>query len=209
MLKVIAIRHGQTEGNREKSYRGRWDLPLDPLGRQQAELAAKALAGLEPEAVFCSPLLRARQTAEAIAAPYGLQVQDEPDLIDIDYGLWTRRTDSEVAAAEPELYRLWREHPEKMTFPGGENLLAVRNRVQNLLKRLSSRSGTLFLCGHRVSIKMLVMVALGLPDAAFWQIKIDTASITTLELEEGRWRLMLLNDVCHLKTLSTGEPPDF
>ncbi|MBW1808899.1 MAG: histidine phosphatase family protein [Deltaproteobacteria bacterium] len=203
MTSIIIIRHGETEGNQNKIYRGRWDLPLNENGLSQVAKAGAALQDIAFDAIYTSPLERTRQTAAAVAQFQEVEPQVDDCLIDIDYGQWTKVADSEIARQQPELYQSWKDMPEKVVFPGGEGLAAVRQRVSSGLLRLAEAhpDQTIALCAHRVSVKMILMVGLGLPDAAFWQVQIDTASISALTYTAAKFSLVFSNETCHLKSL--------
>lgn len=204
MTRLFVVRHGQTEGNQKKIYRGRWDLPLDAAGQQQVRRAGAALKPVGLAAVYTSPLLRARQTAAAVAAGRRMEPIAEEALIDIDYGEWTRMPDAEVSARFPKLHARWKRNPETVVFPGGEGLPSVRARVEPALRRLVEQhpGESIVLASHRVPVKLLLCAALDLPDSAFWRMRIDTASISVLDCIEGRFHLVCSNDTCHLEPLS-------
>jgi broad specificity phosphatase PhoE len=203
MTRIFVIRHGETEGNQKKIYRGRWDLPLNENGLAQVAKAGQALQDIFFDAIYTSPLERTRQTAAAVAKYQKVEPQVDDCLIDIDYGQWTKVADSEIARQQPDLYRLWKESPEKVVFPGGEGLAAARQRIATGLVRLAEAhpDQVIALCAHRVSVKMILMVALGLPDAAFWQVQIDTASISALAYAAAKFSLVFSNETCHLKSI--------
>ena len=203
MTRIFVARHGQTEGNESRIYRGRWDLPLNENGLEQAKRAAGALQGVTLSAIYTSPLRRAMQTADAVAVKQKVQPVEEEGLIDIDYGDWTRMPDARVAEEFPDLYRRWKQSPETMVFPGGEGLSSVRARVEPALTRLAERhpDENIALVSHRVPIKILLCAALGLDESAFWKVQIDTASITALDFHQGAFSLLFSNETCHLKPL--------
>lgn len=89
MTRIILVRHGQTKWNVVERFRGRSDIPLDETGLAQAEaLGLRVPRNFKPDAIYTSPLTRARQTAEAIAKRCGIPCRDHPGLVDIDYGQW-------------------------------------------------------------------------------------------------------------------------
>jgi len=204
MTLFFAVRHGETEGNKNKIYRGRWDLPLNEAGHEQVERAGKALGGIDLDAIYHSPLERTRQTAAAVARWQEVEPVPQDFLIDIDYGAWTKAPDSQVAGSQPELYRQWKESPGKVVFPDGEGLGDVRARVEPGLVRLAEKhpGQKVALCGHRVSVKMILLIALGLPDASFWRVQVDTASISLLEHRAAGFKLVFANETSHLKSLA-------
>ena len=208
----ILVRHGQTAGNRDKIYRGRWDLPLDEDGLDQVERAGRALGSLHLDAIYTSPLLRTRQTAEAVARHQAVEPVVEEGLLDIDYGQWTRQPDERIAREQARLYRLWHARPQEVVFPRGEGLAQVRRRVEDMFVRLAPRHAaeTVALVGHRVSVKMMLLVALGLDDSAFWKVQVDTASLSALRHHDDGWQLLFANETCHLKELGERlRPVDF
>ena len=88
MIRVLLVRHGETDWNAQRRYQGQTDVPLNEAGRRQADALAERLAGEEISAVLSSDRQRARQTALAIAAPHGLPVQEEPRMCEIALGDW-------------------------------------------------------------------------------------------------------------------------
>ncbi len=202
MTRMFIIRHGETEGNQKKIYRGRWDLPLNQDGLAQVKKAGEALQAVDLAAIYASPLLRTRQTAEAIASRQNIELVDEEALIDIDYGSWTKLPDAEVAEKFPDQYRRWKQSPESVLFPDGEGLYDVRRRVQPRITVLAERhpGQSIALVSHRVPIKVILCAALGLDDSAFWRIQVDPASISALDCQDGVFTLLFSNETCHLKS---------
>lgn len=202
MTRIFIVRHGETEGNQKKIYRGRWDLPLNQNGMAQVAKAGEALQVVQLAAIYASPLLRARQTAEAIASRQNIQLVEEEALIDIDYGGWTQLPDAEVAGKFPDQYRQWKQSPESVLFPDGEGLYDVRRRAQPLVTILAERhpGRSIALVSHRVPIKVILCAAMGLDDSAFWRIQVDTASISALDCQDGVFTLLFSNETCHLKS---------
>src|SRR4030042_4510787 len=119
-MDLILVRHRETKYNRADVFRGLANLELDERGRLQAAAAADYLAALSFEAFYSSPLLRAMETAEAIAAPHGRRVIALPDFIDVDYGGWSGKSVAEVRAGWPSEFETWINDPERITFPDGE-----------------------------------------------------------------------------------------
>lgn len=201
-VNLVIVRHGRTEWNREVRFRGRMDLPLDQVGLAQAGALAAATRSRWPAvaAVYSSPLLRARQTAEPIAAALDLAVQVHAGLRDVDYGEWTGLTPAEVEARDPDLHRLWRTLPHQVQFPGGETLNDVQERLEQLLQEMEyAHSGqTVVLVGHIVVNRVLLCTLLGLGLDGFWRIDQDNGAISTARCARGIGAVESLNDTCHL-----------
>jgi len=212
MTRIYLVRHGTTEWNREEIFRGRVDCALNEEGRAEARAAAAYFGGMELDGIYTSPLSRAVETAAAIAAGRGIEVVSDPAFIDLDFGEWQGHPLKEVKEKYPELYRAWRERPQEVIFPGGENLDRVRERAwEGLLKVVRENPDrTVVIVSHRVITKVLICAALGLDNSHFWQIKQDTTAVNCLEHARGNFIVSLLNDSCHLKSIQPrGGKKDF
>jgi len=199
--RVILVRHGQTAWNVGDRFRGRQDLPLDETGRQQAMAAGKRIAAhWSPMAIYCSPLARARETAQAIDDACGLTVQSLPGLIDIDYGDWQGLSPDEAARQYPVLHDAWLHAPETVQIPGGESLAEVRSRafaaLQETLDRHSDQ--TVVVVAHTVVNRLLLCAVLGLDNSHFWRLRQDTAAINVFDWDGVCFTVVSLNDTCHL-----------
>ena len=201
MTRIILVRHGQTAWNREERFRGREDLPLDETGRRQAAAAGQYVAARwSPTAIYCSPLQRAVQTAQAIGDACGLVVQPCPDLIDIDYGQWQGLTPAQAAARYPALHRAWLDAPQTVQIPGGESLAAVRARAFAALQSIIAHhpDETIVVVAHTVVNRLLLCAVLGLDNSRFWRLRQETAAINVFEWDGEDFTLVTLNDTCHL-----------
>jgi broad specificity phosphatase PhoE len=139
---VYLARHGQTAYNLEGRFQGQQPVPLDETGRTQAgELAERSAAGYEFAALWSSTLLRARETAEIVAARIGLEPRYDERLVETDAGDWTDRPFSEVQAEAPELFAMFIAGDPSFAFPGGESFAQQEVRVDAAL--VDIEAGTL------------------------------------------------------------------
>ena len=99
---IVLIRHGETDWNRERRFQGHADQPLNEAGRRQARELAEQLQAEPVTAVYTSPLRRASETAEIVAARFGLAPRPLDALLEIDVGAWEGLTIDEVRARYPE-----------------------------------------------------------------------------------------------------------
>jgi broad specificity phosphatase PhoE len=203
--RIVLVRHGQTAWNRDVRFRGQANLPLDDFGLAQAQATGRYLAERWPvDVVYASPLQRAMQTAEAIAAVRTLSVQPFDGLLDIDFGAWQGRSPDEVAEHDPALLQAWWEAPHTVHFPEGESLDAVRSRVVAGLSHLIARhrGQTVALVGHAVVNRVLLCAVLGLGNEHFWRLQQDTCAVNVFEADEdGVYTVALLNDTGHLQDI--------
>jgi broad specificity phosphatase PhoE len=201
MTTIYLIRHGQTDWNKKKIFRGRADVPLNEHGRKEAAALGRHLKGVRPGACYSSPLSRALQTAEAAVRAHSLEVQPDEGIIDIDYGEWQGLSDSKVKKAFASLYKEWHETPHRVRFPGGESLAMVRKRSLASLERIRRKhpQATVFVVAHRVVTKVIMCAALGLSNAAFWKIRQDNCAYNIIELSGKSTTVVLMNDTCHMR----------
>src|SRR5258708_5103201 len=99
---IALARHGETPYNAARRFHGHLPVPLTALGRDQAHELARAAAQREWSALICSPLVRARETADIVAAAIGLHPDEDARFAETDCGDWTDLTFDAVAAADPE-----------------------------------------------------------------------------------------------------------
>lgn len=203
-LRLIVVRHGETDWAREGRYAGARDVPLNAHGLQQCDATAAALAGRIVSVVYASPLERARTTAEVIAKPHRLEVAVEPAFREMTFGAWEGRTREEVKAASPDLYRAWMETPHLAVLPEGETLAQVRARVVDGLGELRAQhtDETVVLATHGIVIRLLVLEALGLGPERLWSLEASPAGITELEYEADWATIHRMNTVVHLDGLA-------
>jgi phosphoserine phosphatase len=198
---ILLVRHGQTEWNRVEWFRGRADVPLNETGLQQAEATGCRLAAQwQPTAIYSSPLSRAVKTAETIGRHINLPVEIHPGLTDIDYGERQGLTSDEARSRWPEVIDLWYNSPQLAQIPGGEILQDLRARAMKAVDELASGHAeqTTVLVGHTVLNRIILLGVLGLGNDRFWHIRQEPCAINVIEVEDGDYILVSLNDTCHL-----------
>ena len=192
---IIIVRHGRTEFNATGRLQGRTDNPLDEVGLAQAEAVATYLAPelLSDTLIVCSPLLRARQTATAIAKGVGASLEIDERWIELDYGAYEGLRQSEVPS------NVWREWRSDSNFaaPQGESLNQVQQRVTDACAELAQRleGRTAVVVSHVSPIKSAVAWALGVDVSVGWKTQLVTASITRLAISANGAALTSFNEV--------------
>src|SRR5205085_11003655 len=131
---VYLARHGQTAYNLEGRFQGQLPIPLDDTGRAQAADLAERAAAHGFVALWCSPLLRARETADAIARRTGLQPREDPRFMETDAGNWTDRSFADVQREAPEQFAAFAAGDPAFAFPGGESFAEQEERVSAALE---------------------------------------------------------------------------
>jgi broad specificity phosphatase PhoE len=143
-MNLYFVRHGETDWNREGRLQGQQDIPLNPLGAKQAARVGSHLAQLAGSRLtslpfFVSPLIRTRQTADAICAALGLPsgaYSIEGTLREISFGAWEGKTWPEVTALDPQGAAARNRDKWGFAPPGGESYADVRVRIRPFLQRL-------------------------------------------------------------------------
>ncbi|WP_181706454.1 histidine phosphatase family protein [Chthonobacter rhizosphaerae] len=167
---------------------------LAETGRAQAAALARRFAGARLAAIHASPRERARETAEAIAAPHGIAVTVAEDLDEIDFGRWTGMS-FDALEADPD-WRRWNAARSLARAPDGETMAAAQGRMVRHLHRMTADGpeGAVVLVGHADPIKAVVAAVLGLGLDALHRFDVDPASVTTIDVEPHGARLVRLND---------------
>jgi broad specificity phosphatase PhoE len=132
---ILLARHGETDWNRDKRFQGHADPPLNEAGREQARELAAALAADDLAAVYSSPLRRAFETAEIVAAPHGLKPVRIDALREVDVGSWQGLTRTEVEERFPEQFARWLQHEQG--WQDGESYEEMGHRVVTGLLELA------------------------------------------------------------------------
>ncbi|HLT28030.1 MAG TPA: histidine phosphatase family protein [Zeimonas sp.] len=195
------MRHGVTAWNRERRFQGQLDTPLDEQGLEQARRTGRRLAAWPLAAVYTSDLLRARQTAEAIAAPHGLALRIEPRLRERHYGRFEGRTYAEIERIDADAYRRWRAREPDFELPGGgETLRGLYGRVEAALLELSRRhrGETIAVVTHGGVLDCAFRVATGLAIDAPRTHELLNASLNRIVWHGEAFTLLEWADAAHL-----------
>ncbi|MBW8067807.1 MAG: histidine phosphatase family protein [Ferrovum sp.] len=205
-MQIILTRHGQVEGIDPPRFRGRMELELTPVGRQQAAALARAVASqFQPDAVVTSPRKRCQATGAEVARVCGVSTQVHEGFDDFDYGQWQWKTHAEVGAEFPAELERWQRAPQWMQFPEGESLQAVALRTTDALRALFARhkGQTVVLVAHDSVNRVILMQALDLPLSAYWRIQQEPCCINLLTFDATmQMRVLRLNDAAHLHALN-------
>jgi probable phosphoglycerate mutase len=175
---------------------------LNEAGLRESDAAGQVLADAGLTAIYASPLERARQTAERIAARCGLPVAIESDLADVDFGIWTGLSFEELRTRHD--WTAFHHNRATSRVPGGEAMPEVQARVVGAVRRLAARHPTdaIAVVGHADPIKLVLLHALGAPIDAVLRLEVAPASISTVTLDRDDWRVLAVNR----QPTTTGRP---
>jgi broad specificity phosphatase PhoE len=194
---VYLARHGQTAYNLERRFQGHLPVPLDDTGREQAtDLAERAATGtgegIPFVALWCSPLLRARETADIVAARLRLEPREEPRLMETDAGDWTDRLFVDVQAEDPDGFAGFIEGRPDFGFPGGESFAQQGARVAGALADVERSDLPALVVCHGVVIRIALFQRAGhkvalaerVPNAAL--VPLDPAEAENADVGGGQ-----------------------
>lgn len=200
-MKLLLIRHGETEWTVTKRYQGISDIPLNSEGIRQARKIARALRSYRPTRLYTSTLRRARQTVKEVAARFRLRAVADPRLNEIDFGKWEGVFYRQLAEDEGIEFRKWREGKIRKP-PGGESVDSLSRRVNSFLKEILRRhpEETVAVISHGGPIKMFLFKVLKSEHSSIWSFRIDPASISLIEGDSSLQQITWTNRTDHLNS---------
>lgn len=184
MVRLFLIRHGQTDWNVEGRWQGQADVPLNLNGLEQAEIMAQSAVRHSIATIYTSDLLRARQTAEALARHVGVPVIVEPRLREIDQGEWQGMLATDIETRYAQRFKDRREDPLGVSPPGGETVHQVRERVVAAVEniRTAHPEQSVALVSHGFAIAVIRTHYSGKPFTQVWQLVPKNSELIELEI---------------------------
>lgn len=200
-MRMIVMRHGQTEWNSAHRIQGHTDIPLDARGQKQAEAVAERLKDMDIRAVYTSPLMRAHVTAQRIAERCACPVIDEARLIERYFGDWEGECIDIVTHRDPETWKKWIETPSICEVPGGETLQAVLDRSISLTRELieKHKDENIVLVSHANPAKLILLHYANLPIDSIHRIRLDNCSYSELYRKREDFVMTTLNETYFLQ----------
>lgn len=204
-VRLLLVRHGETDWNREQRFQGQIDVPLNSNGFAQAERAADFLKDTPLDFAVTSPMQRPKQTAETILKHHPqVTLTDEPDLKEIAHGLWEGKLEREIAESFGDLLADWKVKPETVQMPEGENLQQVWERsvaAWNRMVETAPEGSTGLVVAHDAVNKVILCAILGLAPKDIWAIKQGNGAVTVVDYPrklQGKPVLQAMNITTHL-----------
>lgn len=202
---VLLIRHGQSQGNAEGRFGGHTDTPLSPRGRIEAQSTAQALASEPFNAIYCSDLPRAIETASPLAKLAGIELQTAEAFRERSVGVMEGLTFEEAADRHPEQYAALLRRDFEHVLLGGESYRQTLDRASRKLDEVieQNRGGRIAIFTHTGTICILVLHLMGALDAPelkpVW-IASRNCGVSRFDLrDDGFVRVVAINDTRHLE----------
>ena len=198
--RLIVIRHGETEWNRDKRMQGTTDTQLSDVGRAQARALGRRLEGRGFSALYSSDLSRARETARAIAEQSGREILEERRLQERRFGIFEGLTAAEIIARYPGEHARFASRDPDYEVPGGESARAFTLRCLGCLAEIAGRhaGGEVVVVTHGLVLDSLYRAAHRLDHGAPRPVPLINASLNLFGYADGGWRMELWGDVSHL-----------
>lgn len=209
-MRLILVRHGETDWNQQHRLQGLGDLGLNETGRRQAEALAQALKNERVEAIYTSPLKRAWETSCAIGRFHQVEVATLDELKELDAGEVDGLTYEEMRSQHGDLFTKWMTDAAAVRLPGGGTLVELQNQawaaIREILRRQhggmveegENKKGVTVVVAHFFTILCIICKALGLNLSHFRRLRLDVAATCTLDFNRQKAVLTSLNETCHL-----------
>ncbi|MEX1222943.1 MAG: histidine phosphatase family protein [Pirellulales bacterium] len=198
---LYLARHGETANNHAGRLQGQQGHHgLSETGVEQARRLGELLQARPIAAVYSSPLRRAMQTAEIVAAAYGYEVRPVPALMEVNVGRWEGRSWAEISASEPAAYAAFMDNPAESPYDGGETFTDVVDRVKPAMDTLfrAHLGEAIVVVAHSVVNRTYLASALGMPLRRADQLTHHNCAVSVLRQRHGKVQVVAMNSGFHL-----------
>ncbi|MCM1984869.1 histidine phosphatase family protein [Lyngbya confervoides] len=200
-LNLYFLRHGETTHSQDDAFCGTTDPALTERGEKMAEAFANAYQGMNWAAIYVSPLLRTRQTAQPICKATGLEPQLREGIQEMNFGLWEGQNRDRVQRDYLQEYVCWLTEPAWNAPPEGETAVQVASRASLVIAEIEDRheSGNVLLISHKSTIRILLCSLLGLDLGRYRdRIEMPVSSVSVIKFDLYGPMLQRLGDRAHL-----------
>ena len=198
--RICLVRHGETEWNLGQRIQGHRDMPLNATGLAQAQALAEGLAGQVFAAIYCSDLLRARQTAEPLALRLGMPLNFEQELRERNFGCCEGQTYEEIMAGDAVVAQGLASRQPDFVLPGGESLVQHLARVERCFSRLAAGHAgeCIAVITHGGVLDLVYRRARGVPIGRPRDFPLPNASVNWLTIDRHYWLIDEWGNTEHL-----------
>ena len=199
-MRLILVRHGETDWNKQGRCQGVSDVPLNSTGEKQAKDLAHSLKDENISAIYSSDLQRAVNTAKSISEFHSLEVRIDERFREMDQGDFEGLDFTYIREKHADVLKKWREEPETLRIPGGESLTEVQNRAwlafENLITRHNGKN--VLVVTHNLTIVTLLCRFSGKTLKSFREFIVQETSKTVIDCNEENFKIEILNDISHI-----------
>jgi probable phosphoglycerate mutase len=202
LMLLYCIRHAESVYNSQGLIQGQEDPPLSPLGQRQAEALAKALSELPIDAIYASPLQRAAQTAQPVAAALRLELRTDDRLKELNAGVFQGKSWEEVLVEHPQVAARWKSRDPDYAIPGGESRRQLMERGKAaLLSIRAAGHARVVVVAHGGTLTAALKALLEIPPQRS-PFALYNAAISRISWplgDDDGLQIVTLNDVEHLR----------
>jgi alpha-ribazole phosphatase len=194
--RLYLIRHGEVEGAGTSRYNGHADVSLTDRGRAQYVRMQERLAETNITACYTSDLVRCRWGADMLAADFGIEPVRDPNLRELDIGIWEGMTWAELMEKYPEEWRTRLSDIVNYRVPGGENLIDLQGRIMPVINGIVERhrGEEVLVVAHGGANRVVLLNAIGAPLSAMFNIEQSYCCLNIIDYyEDGKTVVKLLN----------------
>ena len=183
--RLLLVRHATAEGHGR--FQGQRDVSLSSAGRRELPRLCERCSRYPIRAVYASDLRRARETAEAVARNFGLEVEVRPELREIHFGEWEGLTWNQISGRYPKLATRWVKRFPHQTIPGGEPLSKFQRRIAAGVRKVvdANRGHCVLLVTHAGVIRLVLAKILGLPAPNLFRLSQDSCALNVIDFLDG------------------------
>ena len=199
-MRLILVRHGQTEWNAGGRYQGQSNVALSDIGRKQARFLAERFPVRQLDAIYTSDLDRAKETAECVGKRLGLTVCPEKAFRELSFGDWEGLTYQEISSRWPEEAEKLFTAPDELVIPHGETFQDLQKRALDKIYSLYEKhiDQTVAVFAHGAINKTILAGLMHIPLHYLWSLRQDNTAVNILRLDDGYVMVELINSTSHL-----------
>ena len=204
-MKILLVRHGETDWNNSGKFQGQVDVSLNNTGIAQARATARLALTWDLTALYSSPSSRTLEVSSYISQLTGIQIKTDPRLMELNLGLLEGITGQDMRDDWSDLWNNWRKDPSSVTMPEGESLFDLQERAWAAFVDIHNnhyQTDTVAIVSHNFTIRCICTKLLEIPMSNYHCLSLDLGSITTLENTGLTWKLLTYNSVSHLSQLN-------
>ena len=191
--RILLVRHATAEGHGR--FQGQRDVSLSSAGRRELPRLCENCSHHLIRAVYASDLRRARETAEAVARNFRLEVQVRPELREMNFGQWEGLSWNQIARRYPRLAKLWVKRFPNQAVPGGEPIGQFRRRISAEVRKIvaANRGQCALIVTHAGVIRFVLAKVLGLPARNLFRLAQDSCALNVIDFLEGGTVVQCIN----------------
>ena len=199
-MRLILVRHGQTEWNAGGRYQGQSNVALSDTGRKQARFLAERFPVKQLDAIYTSDLDRAKETAECVGEKLGVSVRPEKAFRELSFGDWEGLTYQEISSRWPKEAEKLFTAPDELVIPHGETFQELQKRALDKIQLLYKNhiDQTVAVFAHGAINKTILAGLMHIPLHYLWSLRQDNTAVNILRLDDGYVMVELINSTSHL-----------